>query len=140
MNTQQLMLQQRYAKLTASINTRAGFPKHNQIRIVELSDGFCLGELQITSDSLNSLGIVHGGALFSLADTVSAMAVCTRAARTVTVDSRFRFLRTPAGGPIRCTATPLGGQGNTLVFRCSLTDETSAEVAAGEFTFLLLDP
>lgn len=119
------------------------FSAHNNIRVTALyTDGSAEGELTVTPVSLNPHGIVHGGCLAALADTVGGWAVIGATGRhCVTVNYAFNFLRPAKAGnrKIHCTATP-EKLGNTLcVYRIVLTDDAGVEVANGNFTFFLLD-
>lgn len=119
------------------------YSRHNQIRVTAVyPDGSAEGELTITPESLNPYGIVHGGCLASLADTVAGWAVSvSQGKNTVTVNYAFNFLH-PAKGSnraIHCRAVP-EKLGRTLcVYRLVLTDDAGVEVANGNFTFFLLD-
>ena len=85
------------------------FDKYNGISIVAAGDGWAEGELEVSRHSLNPHGIVHGGALAALADTVAGSGVFFATGHyCVTVNYAFNFLR-PAKGTnqkIRCRATP----------------------------------
>ena len=119
------------------------FSSHNNIRVTAAyADGSGEGELIVTRESLNPHGIVHGGCLAALADSVGGWTASSAQHRTcVTVNYAFHFLR-PAMGTnqkIRCRATP-EKTGRTLsVYHVSLTDDEGLEVATGNFTFFMMD-
>lgn len=119
------------------------FSTYNNIHITAAyTDGSAVGTLAITAQSLNPHGIVHGGCLATLADTVAGQAVFLATSRNcVTVNYAFNFLRPAKSGQkiITCTATPEKLGGTLCVYHVSLTDESGAEVANGNFTFFLLD-
>lgn len=122
----------------SKLNRAEGFSSHNGITVTSVKDGVGEGELAITPQSLNPMGIVHGGCLASLADTVAGVAAAAGQGRSgVTVNYCFNFLR-PAKGTgkkIYCRADP-HKMGRTLsVYAVSLTDDSGKEVAAGTFTF-----
>lgn len=126
-----------YEKLKASINEKPGFSVHNNLKITKLENGCCEGEVQITPASLNSIGIVHGGCLYALADNVAGMAICSTGVTTITVDSSFNFLRSAKGAYVRCVAQPEKIGSKLAVIRCILTDDQEKVVATGQFTFLV---
>ncbi|WP_297720974.1 PaaI family thioesterase [Intestinimonas sp.] len=117
------------------------FSSYNHIQITELyEDGTAVGALTVHPDSLNPYGIVHGGCLATLADTVGGSGVLAATGRPcVTVNYAFNFLR-PAKGENRhifCRAQP-EKLGQTLcVYHLVLTDDNGVEVANGNFTFYL---
>ena len=123
--------------------TAADFSSHNGIAVTRVQKDLSEGELTITPQSLNPLGIVHGGCLAALADTVAGAGVIGNTGRTcVTVNYSFHFLN-PASGDghkIYCRARPQK-MGRTLcLYEVSLTDDGGREVATGSFTFFLKDP
>lgn len=133
-----------YSKETpkeGSHNARDSFSVHNGIRVTGfLEGGGAVGVLTVGPNSLNPHGIVHGGCLATLADTVAGSAVYHAIGKgCVTVNYGMNFLR-PAKGSnqkIYCRALP-EKMGRTLcVYRVSLTDDAGAEVAVGNFTFCI---
>lgn len=130
-----------FKELMDRINDPRQFSSYNGITVTQVKDGVGVGELAITPHSLNPMGIVHGGCLAALADTVAGVAVAVgQRSRCVTVNYSLSFLR-PAKGEgkkIVCTATP-HKLGHTLcVYGVSLTDDGGKEVASGTFTFFLM--
>lgn len=56
--------------------------------------------MRVTDACKNPAGIVHGGALFSLADTAGANAAVCCGTQVVTVESAIKYLRPARGYPI----------------------------------------
>lgn len=129
-------------EMPEALATRDGFSTFADILVTEAIEGGAQGELTIMRHSLNPLGIVHGGCLATLADTVAGVAVyVATGSMCVTVNYTLNFLR-PAlgtGEKIYCRAMP-EKLGRTLcVYRVSLTDDGGGEVAVGTFTFFRKD-
>jgi acyl-CoA thioesterase len=57
--------------------------QHMGIKITQIAPGFATGTMTITKEMLNGHGMTHGGATFSLADTVFAYACNTYNKNTV---------------------------------------------------------
>lgn len=131
-------IRQHCDRVIQTINS-TGFTFHNGIRITKLELDYCEGELEITPECLNPLGIVHGGCLAALADTVGGMAALSRGKGTVTVNYGFSFLRQAKGKKIKCVAVPEKIGKTISVFRCTLTDDEGKSVASGQFTFNMID-
>ena len=114
----------------------------NNIRVTKFNDdGSVEGELTVTPQSLNALGIVHGGCMATLADAVAGHAA-DRHGRCVTVNYAFNFLR-PAKGTnkkIHCIALPEKVGQTLCIYHISLTDDQGVHVAKGNFTFFRLGP
>ena len=58
----------------AAFFERDSFARENGIRVVEVRPGFARTEMTVESRHLNSIGILQGGALFTLADLAFAVA------------------------------------------------------------------
>jgi acyl-CoA thioesterase len=132
--------QEYYSKLMHYINTKQGFASYSGVRVTKIEPNYCEGELPITPDVCNYLGIVHGGCLATLADTVAGIAACSSGQGTVTVSYGFNFLRPAKGTLIKCVAEPEKIGRTVSVFRCSLTDDQGELVASGQFTFFMTGP
>ena len=129
-----------YDKLIRYINNARGYAKYSGIRVTKVEPNYCEGELTISPDSCNYLGIVHGGCLATLADTVAGIAACSSGNGTVTINYGFSFLRPATGTVIKCVAEPEKVGRQVSVFRCSLTNDEGKLVASGQFTFFMTGP
>ena len=105
----------------------------NNIRVTKFNDdGSVEGELTVTPQSLNALGIVHGGCMATLADAVAGHAA-NRHGRCVTVNYAFNFLR-PAKGTnkkIHCIALPEKVGQTLCIYHISLTDDQGLAAGIG---------
>ena len=61
-------------KLMGEIKRRDKFIELIGIKIIEADEGYCKAELKVNDRHLNPLGTVHGGCLYTLADTVAGFA------------------------------------------------------------------
>lgn len=120
------------------VNRPHQFSYESGIRITRLEPGLCEGELTVGPNSLNPHGTVHGGALATLADTVSGCCACSRGGNCVTANSSMEFLRPAGGKRIRCRATPKKLGRILSVISFSMTDDLERTVATGTFTFYML--
>lgn len=127
--------QEFYQMLMNNTNNVRSYVRYSGIRITRVDELYCEGELTVTPDVLNRWGVVHGGCLATLADTVSGVASCTTGRRAVTLNYGFNFLRPATGARIRCTARAVKSGRTVAVLRCLLTDDRDETVASGEFTF-----
>jgi acyl-CoA thioesterase len=75
------------------INDPTEFPAINHIRLTKAYRGIGEGELTVTAGSLNPQKHVHGGCLYSLADTVCGAAAASNGYLCVTLSSSINFLR-----------------------------------------------
>ena len=140
MSLTQEQLRERWDKMMHYINNARGYARHSGITVTKVGENYCEGELAITPDSCNHLGIVHGGCLATLADTVAGVAACSTGQGTVTINYGFSFLRPATGKVIRCVAEPEKAGRQVQVFRCSLYNDENKLVASGQFTFFMTGP
>ena len=71
-------------------------------------------------------GMLHGGALMSVADTAGALVAFLNmpsGARTTTMESKTNFFRAVTGGSVRAVARPLHTGNRTIVVRTELFDD-----------------
>lgn len=124
-------------KVVDVVNTPHQFSYENGAIVTDVAPGYAKGELTIGPDSINPHGNVHGGALTTLADTVCGCCACSKGDSCVTANSSMEFLRPANGTKIYCEATPKK-MGRTLtVVQFTLTNDQSAVVATGTFTFFM---
>jgi uncharacterized protein (TIGR00369 family) len=129
-----------YQALLAHINHPGEFSSYNNIHITRVSEHYAEGELTVTPESLNYIGVVHGGCLAALADTVAGVAVCSTGMGCVTLNYGLNFLRAATGTKIKCVAQPEKTGKTICVYKISLTDDQEQLVAIGEFTFFITKP
>lgn len=115
------------------------FNNQCHIHVTDVYDGIGEGVLEVTPQSLNPLGIIHGGCLATLADTVAGMAAACTSGKPfcVTVNYALNFLR-PAlatNKQIHCIAKPRKLGRTLCVYEIALTDDQEKIVATGDFTF-----
>lgn len=126
--------------LSRLINYSGQFAYENGITVTAARPGYAEGVLEVRPTSSNPWGTVHGGCLYTLADTVAGTAACAHGASCVTVSGTLEFLRPATGPVIQCVATPKK-QGQTLsVMQVVLTNDAGKEVATGTFTFFMTQP
>jgi len=127
-------------RMLRAVNMPHQFSCASGVRILDIRPDYAEGELIVGPDSLNLSGNVHGGALCTLADEVAGCCACSHGGDCVTTNSTMEFLRPANGSKITCVATPKR-MGRTLsVIQVELTNEQGAAVAAGTFTFYMLEP
>lgn len=105
----------------------------------EIKEGYAKGELIIRPEHENAVGTVHGGAIFSLADTAAGAAAASYGTRMTTVSSDFHYL-SPAMGTDKLCAEAKGikcGK-KLLVFEVEVTSTEGKLIAKGTFTYFNL--
>lgn len=104
--------------------------------IAEASDGYARGELKIRPEHLNPLGTVHGGCLYTLADSIGGTASATRGTITPTVSSDMHFLN-PAKDTDKliCEAREIKRGRTISVYAIEIRSDAGKLIADGTFTY-----
>lgn len=134
--------QQFFRALIERMNEPGQFSSDTHVRIEKIDVGYAEGVLDVHPMNLNLMGIVHGGCLATLADTVAGMGVAATGHKVVTANYGLNFLRPATGKQIWCIARA-EKMGRTLcVMRVDLynDDDRDNKVASGNFTFAVLEP
>ena len=107
----------------------------NGVRLTALCDGGAEGEVRLTAQHLNPLGIVHGGVYSTMMDQVAGAAACSRGSMCRTVDCEVRFFAPAAGTKIYSHAQAIRMGRSITVMRAWVTDEAGTTCAEGTYTF-----
>jgi 1,4-dihydroxy-2-naphthoyl-CoA hydrolase len=101
------------------------------------------GSLPWSPERCTTSGVMHGGAVMSLADTVGAVCALLNlpaGAGTATVQSATNFFRGVRDGTLRATARPLHVGRSFIVVRTDLTDGQDRLVGQTTQTQAVLAP
>jgi acyl-CoA thioesterase len=105
------------------------FARQCGIQIVEVREGLSVCSMEITENHLNGLGIVMGGALFTLADLALSMAANSYGRAAVTLNAFISYLHPCSSGTVTARASQVSQSGKTSVYRVALTDESGQSIA-----------
>ncbi len=133
---------QEYADaLLERINQPDLFTARNGILVTDVQEDSAAGELTVTPGSLNPRGIVHGGCLSTLMDTVAGIAACAGGRSCVTLNSTMNYIRAVSDSKkVYCKASSVKTGRTITVMQCNLTDDSGALVASGTYTYYMMEP
>lgn len=123
--------------LKSRVNKGKDFARTIGVRIVEVKPSYARGELIVEPTSLNPVGVVHGGALATLADTTAGAAAYTNSkdAAILTINCSMNFLRAAKGEKLVCEAKAQRAGRTLQVYDTFIYDQEERLVATGCFTF-----
>jgi 1,4-dihydroxy-2-naphthoyl-CoA hydrolase len=101
------------------------------------------GSLPWSPERCTTSGVMHGGAVMSLADTVGAVCALLNlpaGAGTATVQSATNFFRGVRDGTLHATARPMHVGRSFIVVRTDLTDDQDRSVGQTTQTQAVLTP
>jgi acyl-CoA thioesterase len=112
------------------------------LRLGGHGSGACTAALDVGPELLNPNGVVHGGALFSMADSAMGAALYTTLApgeNCATIEIKIHFLQPVSKGKIRCR-TRLVHRGSRIAVLESHISVGRVEVAQALGTFAIFAP
>ena len=117
-----------------------GFTSYLGIQITDLNDGYAKGEMPILDHHENPMHSVHGGCLFSLADTVAGTAAAAGGTFMSTISGDFHYL-SPAVKveKLIAVATEKKRGKKIAVYNIEIFNEQEELLAIGTFSFFNLD-
>lgn len=116
-----------------------GFMLHNFIELESVERDRAVFKLTIRPESKNPYGMIHGGAIYTLADNATGTAAHTDGRYYVTQTSALHFLRNQSEGTVRATATVRHRGRSTVLTAVDITGDDGRLIATGEFTFFCVD-
>lgn len=99
------------------------------IEIVETSPGYCKARMQIEDKHLNSVDVVHGGALFTLADLAFAVASNSHGQVALAINAHITYLQAVSAGVLWAVATEVQKPRKLGVYEVVVSDEEGRTIA-----------
>lgn len=121
------------------INEKNHFMIYNHIRITKVEKDYAEAELVISEDCLNPVGLMHGGAYFTMADCAASGAARSNGLQYLTLNSSFEFIRSAKEGAVHATARVRHRGRTTCLVATEVIDEQGTLLAEGKFTMFCLN-
>lgn len=102
------------------------------VELLEAGDGTARGRLVIRPEHLNAVGIVHGAAMFALADAVFAAASNSHDHVAVAININISYLKAVSGGTLYAQAEERNREGRIGSYLITITDEEGQTAAVFE--------
>jgi len=122
---------------TAELIYRDRFVQHVGIELLDAGEGRARARLQLAPHHLNGLGIVQGGAIFTLADYAFAAASNSRDSLAVALDTHMTFLKAARGGTLTATCRETGLNRRTAFYAVDVTGDDGTLIATFQGTAYL---
>lgn len=107
------------------------------IRIVDIDEGYCRGEMPIESKHLNPLGTVHGGCLYTIADTIGGFAASSLGMPGPTLSGNMYFLKPTIGvKQLTCEAHVIKNGKRVRVSDVAIYGDNGEEIARALFEYM----
>ena len=128
-----------YNALKERLNKEDRFCAYNGIRLTEIREGYAEAELTVTEHSLNGLGIVQGGALFTLCDLAFAGASNSYGKISIGLGSSISFIRPGSGEKLIAEARMASAGKTTCVCDVTVHNADGKLVAKSTMTGYFLE-
>jgi len=99
------------------------------IQTLEAGRGYCRCMMPIGENHMNSVGVVHGGAIFTLADFAFAVASNSHGQLALAVQASISFLKSVSSGILYAEATEVVEPTRLGCYEISVSDESGSLVA-----------
>ena len=120
------------------------FAKHIGVEIIEITPDKVRAKLAARAGLSNRRGILHGGAIMSLADTLGGIGTTAnlpKGASTTTIESKTNFFSpVPLGDTAHAECTPLHRGRTTMVWQTRITRGDGKLAAMVTQTQLVIAP
>ena len=120
-------------------NAQNAFMLHNSIRVTEIGPDTATAVADVSPDSMNPRGTVHGGLFFTLADCAVSAAARSDGRKYATLSASFHYLRAAQTGPLTCIATPIKRGKTTSLFQAEIFGPDRRLLASGTFTMYCVE-
>jgi acyl-CoA thioesterase len=113
------------------------------LRPVSMDTGRAVFAVKLRAEHLNPHGVVHGGVIYTLADTAMGAALTTRlevGERCVTLEIKINYLAPALEGTLTCEAAVVGRARRVGVLEARVRDEAEKLVALATGSFYIMRP
>lgn len=105
------------------------FASHIGIEILEVSPGRARAKMKIEEHHLNAVNLVHGGAIFGLADLVFAVASNSHGSVSLSISVSVSYIKAAQGGTLFAVATEVSRNSKLGTYSIEITDDNSDIIA-----------
>jgi acyl-CoA thioesterase len=101
------------------------------IELLEISEGYCLLQMEVRADMLNGFDILHGGVTFAFADSAFAFASNSHGRLSVSLNASITYANAAKIGDILLAEAQQLSLGNkTATFDVNITQKLTQEKVA----------
>lgn len=126
-------------QLRERLNGSSQFLQSNDMRVIEVREGYAKVEMNIDEQILNVHKFVHGGALFSLADTAAGAASFATGRDSVTLSASINYIKPGIGGRLIGIAQEISRGRTTGVYEVFIFNDREVLLSRATFTMFFLD-
>lgn len=99
------------------------FAKHAGIELLEVAPGTAAARMKINRQHLNGVNIVHGGAIFTLADLTFAAASNSHGTVAVAINVSIAYIKAAGQGTLFAKAREVSRNPKLALYQVDITDD-----------------
>lgn len=126
-------------QLKERLNSSSKYLQSNDMHVIDVAKGYARVEMQIDEQILNVHGFVHGGAVYSLADTAAGAASFATGRDSVTLSGTINYIKPGKGGKLIGIAQEISAGRTTGVYEVFIFNEKDVLLSRSTFTMFFLD-
>ena len=126
-------------QLKARLNSSSMYLQSNDMHVVEVKERYAKVEMIMDEQILNVHGFVHGGALYSLADTAAGAASFATGRDSVTLSGTINYIKPGKGGKLIGIAQEISAGRTTGVYEVFIFNDAEVLLSRATFTMFFLD-
>ena len=108
---------------------RDRFARHLGIEVLGWEQGAARARMDVEAHHLNSAGTVHGGAIFSLADAVFAIASNSHGTLAMAINVSISYFKAPTDGSLFAEAEEISLNPRLATYVVSVRDAEGSRIA-----------
>jgi len=105
------------------------FARHSGIELLEVEPGMARARMKIAPYHFNGANTVHGGAIFTLADFVFAVASNSRGSMAMGINTSISFVKAALSGILYAEAEEQSRSAKLATYTVNVTDDNGELVA-----------
>ncbi len=105
------------------------FAKMSGVKLLEAAPGSAKACLEIGENHLNAVGVIQGGAIFTLADFTFAVASNTRGKTALAIDTEISFFKAESSGTLTAVAKEISLHSKLATYLIDVTNEKNELIA-----------
>jgi acyl-CoA thioesterase len=105
------------------------YAKHLGIEMLEYGQGRAKARMEVRQHHLNSAGMLHGGAIFSLADAVFSAASNSHGTLAVAINVSISFFKAVKSGSLTASAEEVSVNPKLATYLITMHDEAGNKIA-----------
>jgi len=108
------------------------FAKHSGVELLDVSPGYAKTKMEVQDRHLNGVDVVHGGAIFTLADLAFAAASNSHGTVAVAINASIWYVKAGRQGTLYAEAREESRNPKLATYSIEVTDESGEMIAKFE--------